>query len=283
MKIGTVVEGPTDRLLLKAIIAKLCPGGYDYLDLQPADNGASFGRTGTGWKGVRRFCHDVRQSLNTDIAALITDHQIDLLIIHTDADIAFESDLQEDIFCPVKNVPQPCPPILPTAENLEEVVARWLNPEGADKFPPEVIMALPSQDTENWLFAALFPDDALCGHPDYECIHNGNDPRHPAYLMTLKKYGKVLKRKDGKIKKPMNRYCQVSGNVADNWSKVCEFCSQARVFNDKLADSYAVQPANTTDKAPGINSGAESQSRLKPANTSVRLSAFSLSPGGFFF
>jgi len=234
VKIGTVVEGPTDRLLLKAIIAKLCPGEHDYLDLQPADNGPSFGRTGTGWKGVRRFCYDVRQSLDTDIATLITDHQIDLLIIHLDVDVAFEPDLQEGVIHPVENVPQPCPPILPTAENLKAVVARWLNLEDADKFPTETILAIPSQDSENWLFAAIFPDDALCRQPHYECTHKGNDSRHPAYLMTLKKYGKILKRKDGEIKKPMKHYRQFSGTVADNWNKVCGFCSQARRFNDEL-------------------------------------------------
>jgi hypothetical protein len=234
VKIGTIVEGPTDRLFLETIIAKLCPGDHIYLPLQPADNSASFGRTGTGWKGVRRFCYDVWQSLDSNIAALIRDHQIDLLIIHIDADIALEHDLQENITYPVENVRQPCPPILPTVQNLKEVVARWLNLHSADRFPSEVVLAIPSQDTENWLFAALFPDDVLCRQPDYECIHQGNNRHHPAYLMTLKEYGKILKRKDGKIKKPMNRYRQVSGNVADNWSKVCEFCSQARVFTDDI-------------------------------------------------
>lgn len=48
MKIGTIVEGPTDRQLLKAIINKLCPGEHDFRDLQPADMGESFGETGAG-------------------------------------------------------------------------------------------------------------------------------------------------------------------------------------------------------------------------------------------
>lgn len=116
MKIGTIVEGPTDRILLEAIIAEQCPGDHIYLPLQP-DIGASFGRTGTGWKGVRRYC------FTQSIEKLIRDYQIDLLVIQLDADVAFESDLQERVSHPVKNVHQDCPPILPTAENLEEVVA----------------------------------------------------------------------------------------------------------------------------------------------------------------
>jgi len=52
--------------------------------------------------------------------------------------------------------------------------------------------------------------------------------------MTLKKYRKILRRKDGEIKKPIKRYRQIAGDVADNWNKACEFCSQARKFRDEL-------------------------------------------------
>jgi len=228
VKIGTIVEGPTDRLLLEAIIAKLYSGDHVYLPLQPLDIGASFDRSGTGWKGVRSYC------FGTDISKLITDYQIDLLIIHLDADAASESDLQRGMIHPVENVSQPCPPILPTAENLEDVIAKWLNLASADNFPSEVILAIPSQDTENWVFAALFPNDTLCCQSDYECTHKGNNHHHPGFLMTLKKYGKKLKRKGNEIKKPQRYYRQISGDVADNWNKVCEFCSQARRFNDEL-------------------------------------------------
>lgn len=184
---------------------------------------------------MRRFCYGVWQFMETDIATLIADYQIDLLIIHADADIASEPDLQEGVSDPVKYVSQPCPPILPTAKNLETVIAKWLNLESADNFPAEIILAIPAQDTENWVFASLFPDDALCCQPDYECVHKGNDRRHPAYLMTLKKYRKILKRKKhGEIKKPMRVYRQIAGEVADNWNKACEFCSQARKFSDEL-------------------------------------------------
>ncbi|MCP4109263.1 MAG: hypothetical protein GY749_27680 [Desulfobacteraceae bacterium] len=233
MKIGTIVEGPTDRLMLKAIIDKIFPEEHSYLDLQPTGNGASFGTTGTGWKGVRRFCFDLRQYLNTNIADFITDHQLDLLIIHVDADIALESDLQENLMNPVENVNQPCPPITPTIAKLQEVVARWLNLDSASQFPSQVIISIPSQDTENWLFAALFPDDELCRHNDYECIQN-NSRKHPAYLLTLKNYNKILKRKNGEIKKSKKNYQKVLENLIKNWDKVCEICSQAKAFNDKL-------------------------------------------------
>lgn len=110
-----------------------------------------------------------------------------------------------------------------------------MNLESATQFPSEVILAIPSQDTENWVFAALFTDDPLCRQPDYECIHKGYTDKHPAYLMTLKKYGKILKRKRGEIKKTKRCYLPITVTVTDNWDKVCEICSQAKAFNDKLA------------------------------------------------
>jgi hypothetical protein len=84
--------------------------------------------------------------------------------------------------------------------------------------------------------AALFPDDELCQQANYECIHPENSHRHPAYLLTLKKYGKVLRRKGGKIKKSKSRYQRVLSEVAKNWDKVCDICSQAQAFNDELAE-----------------------------------------------
>ena len=43
-------QGPTDRLVLKAVLGKLIPGQHRYLPLQPTP---TFGETGSGWKGVR--------------------------------------------------------------------------------------------------------------------------------------------------------------------------------------------------------------------------------------
>ena len=55
MIIGTVVEGPTDRLVLQAVLSKLIPGQHRYLPLQPTP---TLGEMGSGWKGVRRWCRE---------------------------------------------------------------------------------------------------------------------------------------------------------------------------------------------------------------------------------
>ena len=234
MRIGTVVEGPTDRLLIKAIINKLYPVEHEYLDLQPADVGESFGERGTGWKGVRRFCFDVWQQLNANVANFIIDYQLDLLVIHIDADVA--NDFQEGTALPVKNILQPCPPIALTITNLREVIAKWLNFDRASQLPPPVVLTIPAQDSENWIFAALFPDEELCQNHDYECIHPLNSQQHPAYLLTLSKYGSVLRRQQGKIKKSKRKYLAILPDVTNSWDRVCAICTQAQSFNDDLAN-----------------------------------------------
>jgi len=234
MKIGTVVEGPTDRLLLKAIIEKVCPGEHDYRDLQPADVGNSFGPRGAGWWGVRQFCFDIWQQLNTNVADLILDHELDLLIIHIDADVAIRNDLQMRDTTSVEDVARPCPPISSTTENLRKVIANWLNLDSINQFPPQVLLAIPAQDSENWVFAAIFSDDELCRNPDYECIHPLNSHQNPAYLLTLSEYGRILRRKKGEIKKSKNSYRRILPDVVISWDTVCDICTQAQLFHDGL-------------------------------------------------
>ncbi len=150
---------------------------------------------------------------------------LDMLVIHVDAEVAAEHDLQEEDDAPITDVQQPCPPIAATASQLGRVIGRWLQ---CNDFPPQVILAIPAQDTESWTFAALFPEDELCRRDDYECTRRGRD--HPGYRLTLKKYGKVLRRRGGEVKKPRRRYEQAILQVAANWDRVCEICSQARQF-----------------------------------------------------
>lgn len=62
---------------------------------------------------------------------------------------------------------------------------------------------------------ALFPDDELCMRPVYECLRSGAN--HPGYRLTLKKYGKLLRRTDGQIKKPERVYQTIAPQVAEAW------------------------------------------------------------------
>lgn len=229
MNIGTVVEGPSDRLVLQAILNKLCPGEHRYIPLQPP---TTFGETGTGWKGVRLWCRQSWQRPGSSLDKLLsgeTGPSLDLLVIQVDAEIATEPDLQEGDESPISQVQQACPPITPTAIQLNRVVEHWLH---RAPLPPQVILAIPAQNTENWTFAALFPDDELCRQHDYECSQSRRN--HPGYRLTFKKYGKLLQRTDGTVKKSRRQYEQVIPQIAAEWDTVCRICSQAQQFTQEV-------------------------------------------------
>jgi hypothetical protein len=231
MNIGTVVEGPTDRLMLKAIVRAICPGEHRFFDLQPAGQSDTFGETGTGWKGVRRWCRESwKRSSLEDIVYADPSAPLDILIIQLDADIALELDLQDEIDEQIVPVYSPCPPIACTAQNIKQIVAVWLQIP-LESLPRQVIYAIPSQDMENWLFAALFPDDPLCGKSDFECIKTN---RYPGYLLTLKKYNKILERDGSTVKKSVVRYRPYAPMIIPVWDNVRHICSQAEALHQEF-------------------------------------------------
>ena len=235
MNIGTVVEGPTDRLVLQAVLDRLCPGEHRYFPLQPME---TFGETGTGWKGVRRWCRETWQREGAGLDKVLsgdTGSPLDLLVIHVDADVAVERDLQDDDGTAIPDVQQPCPPVEATTSRIRRVVARWLR---CDDFPSRVVVAIPAQDTESWTFAALFPDDDLCVRDDYECTRTGRS--HPGYRLTLKKYGGLLRRTDGRIKKSGRQYRRVTPQIAAAWDTVRRVCTQAERFTQDVLDRNRV-------------------------------------------
>jgi hypothetical protein len=224
MNIGTVVEGPTDRLLLEAVLNHLLPGEHRFFPLQPTE---TLGRTGSGWKGVRRWCNETWQRKHSSLEKLLsgaTGPALDLLVIHVDADIAYEQELQQDGTFPI--TPQTCPPVSATVAQLEPLILSWLN---LHALPSSLIFAIPAQDTETWTFAALFPEDELCSQDNYECVHEGRD--HPGYRLTLKTYGKLLRRRAGTIKKSKRQYESVCPQIVAAWDRVRTLCSQAEGFS----------------------------------------------------
>lgn len=237
MNIGTVVEGPTDRLVIKSIINSICPGEHRFFDLQPQDMGATFNETGTGWKGVQRWCKETWKIQGSSLETILdegSEMPLDFLIIHLDADIVRENDLQDGIVNPIVGIPFPCPPASQNVHAIQNIVIHWLNQEA---LPERVILAIPSQDTENWTFAALYPSDVLCQNANYECIQQGiTRNNHPAYRLTLREYGKYLKRDGSEIKKHVNRYRQIANQVGINWETVCQICAQASAFQQAIIE-----------------------------------------------
>ena len=242
MNIGTIVEGPSDRMVIKAVLNRICPGDHRFFDLQPqgsdtfGENSTQYGKLGGGWKGVRRWCHQT-QMHGASLELILTEgsqQPLDLLVIQVDADIIREHDLQDGITEPIAGIPYPCPPITENIRALEQIITRWLDRED---LPEQIVFAIPSQDMENWTFAAHFPEDDLCKNADYECVPpKGHRDKHPGYLLTLKKYGKYLLRQSDDIDKPRRRYRPLAIEVGNQWQKVCEICEQARAFDNAVRD-----------------------------------------------
>ncbi|MEM7532190.1 MAG: hypothetical protein AAF639_08440 [Chloroflexota bacterium] len=196
----------------------------------------SLGKTGPGWRGVKRWC----QSNGYRLEQLIAATSYDWLIIQVDADIARQSDLQsgQDSDKITPDIQQSCPPITPTIEKLTQVLLTWLGYPTLAQLPPQIIFVIPSQDMENWVFASLFPNNPLCQRDDYECIHD-NQEQYPAHLLTKKMYAlpdqkPLLRYKDNKIKKQTRRYQAYLSAFIGGWEQCCKICTQANRYHERL-------------------------------------------------
>jgi hypothetical protein len=204
--------------------------------------GDTFNETGTGWKGVQRWCKETWKVNGSSLEIIFdegSETHLDLLIIHLDGDIIFENDLQDGLENPVEGIPFPCPPASQNVQAIQLIVINWLN---LNALPERVILAIPSQDTENWTFAASYPADELCQNASYECIQPGTARNnHPAYRLTLREYGKYLKRDGSEIKKPVNRYRQIANQGGINRETVCQICTQASLFQQAVIEQFENQ------------------------------------------
>ena len=80
--IGIASEGPTDYLVLKAVIDKITGEENRYLSLQPEAD--MMGRYGNGWKGVWKWC---KETVPLDIIMDSIQPRIDIVVIQMDGDV----------------------------------------------------------------------------------------------------------------------------------------------------------------------------------------------------
>jgi len=57
--------------------------------------------------------------------------------------------------------------------------------------------------------------------------------------LTLKRYGKLLKRQDGKIKKHTRAYEKIALDIAKTWDTVRRICTQAERFTQDVMNRLA--------------------------------------------
>jgi hypothetical protein len=173
LRIALVAEGPTDGVVIESALKSMLEGRPFVLKQIFPEGSTSFGELGTGWVGVYRWC---RQSSRRGNGALSNDKLVfqnfDLLILHVDADVA-GFDYADGAIRPEERdgvLPclRPCPPPTDTTNALRPVLLSWC---GETQTPARTVICMPSQSTEAWVVASLFPNDQAM-QQGIECYPN---------------------------------------------------------------------------------------------------------------
>ncbi len=218
LRVGIVVEGPSDLMVLEEIIRASRPDAA-FISLQPD---ASLAHLGRGWVGVRNWCREFGPKLESffdGIASL----PLHLIVIHVDCDIADYHGLE-----------LPCPPASDTAEALSRLIHKvWLDRAAKPEF---IIISTPSMSSEAWVAVTLDPP-----HPNLHDIECDKDVADEFVRRRL------LKRKDGQVKKGETAYRPLAEAMGRSLDRVFTHCSRASAFKAdfEVAASRAL-PQNGT-------------------------------------
>lgn len=231
LTIGVVAEGPTDYVIIEALIQKFVPGEHNFLLLQPEGSAtAGFGTRGGGWPGVQRFCELIPSEFGGLQAFMSkTTPHMDILVIHLDGDVARE----KGIACFVEG-----PDIIQTSENLKEKILGWLK---ADRSDQQVVFCIPFDNSETWVLCAFDVNT------DYH-----NPPEHflewlekPEWIISHQAYRKpkrILKRDSGtgKPKKSQRKYSEeIVPVILQNWVNIRAICVQANAFEQDFINAVS--------------------------------------------
>ena len=229
LRIAAAVEGPTDAIVLRAILTALLPDTeFEFQTLQPegstAFSTAPFGRTGSGWAGVYRWGRQAVLEGRGSVSGSSVMSYHDVLILQVDADVAgktYSSGSIQD--APREDLPceEPCPPPSRTTNALRAVILNWL---GEKDCPTRVVLCTPSKSTETWVLAATWPDNDVIRRGDWEC-----HPNPEGQLGALPKKRRFKKRPDD--------YRHKQSEIGEAWPNVSARLSEAARFEREFLDA----------------------------------------------
>lgn len=219
-RIAVVVEGPTDSIVLEAIIRSLLAGAdFEFQTLQP-EGSAVFGPHGPGWGGVYRWSRQAAEEGGGSLSGSSALSQWDLLIIHLDADVADKTYASANIKLPLccNDLPckKPCPPPRDTTDALRTVLLRWL---GEQTCPPRTILCTPSKTMDAWVLTAIFPDKDTFQREDWECHF-----KPEKQLNALPQEKRFSKRE--------RDYLERSEEISQAWPRVSTTLTEAKRFEE---------------------------------------------------
>jgi hypothetical protein len=217
-----VTEGVTDKIVIEGLI-DCWLGGEDFISrsIQPPSSDYADGLSANlseGWKGVCNWCAGKRM-----VGPAGRDEAIknaDCLIVHIDADVATDPEFKAPPFN------GPCPP----ARNACDWIRNHLASLFGGTLPDNVVLCVPSQDLEAWILCALHPDVADENFP-LECRNE------PGALLVQRAPHRLVRRKNGRLKKEPGRYQASLSNIVAGWSHctagVPSRCPEAIRFEDE--------------------------------------------------
>lgn len=207
-----VTEGSTDQIVIEGLIANWL-GEEDFIPrhIQPPSSAYADGlntNLSDGWKGVLAWCEGKRPDGPTGRDEAIK--LADCLVIHTDADVATDADFKSPAFSGT------CPPVTNTTDWVRHHLAALLG----SALPPNIVLCVPAQDLETWVICALHPDIADQNMP-IEC------KKEPGALLVQRYPYRLVRRKDGRLKKETAKYKNNLRAIIRGWSN-CTAGAQPR-------------------------------------------------------
>ena len=201
-----VTEGVTDQIVLEGLVSSWL-GDEDFISnrLQPPSSAyadALDTRLSEGWRGVVSWCSAVTPALQVSRDSVI--NRADLIVVHVDADVGFDANFSAPAYA------APTPPASKLCDHVRSVMVNFF---GA-ALPAKMVLCVPAQDLESWLVAALHPDVADANSP-IDCFHA------PGNLLAGKDPHRLLRYKDGKLRKITSRYKDALPAALSNWHE-CE-------------------------------------------------------------
>lgn len=215
--VQVVCEGETDFIVIEAAMAALLPSRSIVLIMTQPDISETFktlGENGGGWKGVRNWCQRVLPFFGITAPPKA-------LIIHVDADVADDADVNCAMACP--------PPAATTTLLRDFIVQNWC----AGSVPDQTVFCTPSKNTEAWVLQALYPDDREV-RAGIECR-----PKPETLLAGKSAAEKMVRQKNGKYKKDPKKYKEKLPAIAQQWHAVRSGCSEAERFSLDLVAKLA--------------------------------------------
>lgn len=233
LRVAVAVEGPTDAIVLHAILDSLLVNvEFEFQTLQP-EGSAAFGfspfeETGVGWVGVYRWSRQAALEGGGSVSGSSVLAYHDVLIMQVDADVAgktYSSGSIQD--APYQDLPceKPCPPPKRTTNALRRVILNWL---GEGQCPLGVVFCTPSKSMEAWVLAAIWPDGPVIRRKDWEC--RGNPEEQLGALPRPRRF-----------KKRPEDYRSKQSEIAAEWPNVSARLAEAARFETEFRAALPAQ------------------------------------------